>query len=179
MRTFPALLAGLCLAFDASSAAAQNLVIGKALFDSQCSSCHGQPPRLVSNGARAANNASMIRRAISGNSGGMRYLSTLSDTDLSDIAAYLGNYTGVPSNSATSSERLFNWAEWKYQSLLAPRATTQSISQYAVRYFSGSGLYVGVAGDTVYLYDQNNPGAGVNSLGSLAGFLSSAANDGF
>lgn len=172
----PAILVLLALPMVADAA---NLAVGKALYNAQCASCHGQPPRLTDNAGRGANNTSEIQRAISRNSGGMGYLATMSSTDLADVAAYLGNYAAVPSTSTTQNERLFNWAEYKYQSLLVPRATTQTISQYAVRYYSTSKLYVGVAGDAVYLYDENNPAAGVRSLGGLAGFLTSAAGDGF
>lgn len=178
MRTGAVLVPLMFLCCTASAVSAQNLAIGKALFDSHCSSCHGQPPRLTSNAGRAANNVSFLRSSIRGTRD-MTYLTFLSDTDLADIAAYLGNYAAVPSNSTTANERLFNWAEWKYQTLLTPRATTQAISQYAVRFYSGSGLYVGVSGDAVYLYDQNNVAGGVVNLGALSSFLNSAANDGF
>ena len=87
MRSRHILLPALLLAFWGSAAYAQNLAIGKALFDFQCGSCHGQPPRLTSNASRGTNNAAMIRRAIRSKTGAMGYLSTLSDTDLADIAA--------------------------------------------------------------------------------------------
>jgi mono/diheme cytochrome c family protein len=59
---------------------------GKALYASNCVSCHGATPSgLVLNGK----NVSVLQSAISSNMGGMGKFSTLTAQDLADIAAYL------------------------------------------------------------------------------------------
>ncbi|HMS06029.1 MAG TPA: cytochrome c [Burkholderiaceae bacterium] len=157
-------------------AAAQSLPIGKALYASNCLACHGTPPRYVDNAARGANNPSLIRSAINAGLGGMRALSFLSNQDLTDIATYMGNYASVPASASTSTERVLNWAEWKYQSVLLPRASSQNVSSYVARYYTTPGFYVGTDGSSMFLYSA---GTGLQNLGSLSGFVSQAAADGF
>ncbi len=163
------------LALVPAISSAQTLAIGKSLFNAQCQACHGTPPRLSDNGGRGINNPNAIRSAINGNKGGMGYLSTLSTQDLTDIAAYMGAPTGVSAAAATANERVLNWAEWKFQTMLLPRATSTQVGPYAVRGY-GNGLYVGMDDATVYLYSAAN---GLQPVGALSSFLSMAAADGF
>jgi len=57
-----------------------------SLYDSKCASCHGG----LSGSSKAGATVSRIQNAISGNTGGMGYLSMLSATDLQAIASELG-----------------------------------------------------------------------------------------
>lgn len=169
------LLAGLAFAPLANAQSAQ---IGKALHVYNCESagCHtGTPPRLNNNAQRAANSPSTIRSAINKNTGGMGYLSTLSNTDLADIAAYIGTTTALPALS--DADRLLNWAEWKFQTVLLPRASSQVVAPYTIRAYPA--LYLGVANNQVLMLDRSNSNASVQNLGALSTFLGMAANDGF
>lgn len=156
-------------------ASAQSLPIGKALYTTQCLSCHGTPPRFIDGAQKGANSPSTIRSAINADKGGMRALSGLSTQDLTDIAAYLGNQN-VPSSASGTSERILNWAEWKYQTALTPRAASQAIDVYIARHYSTPNLYVGMDGGSVYLY---SPASGLQNLGAINNFLLQAAADGF
>lgn len=157
-------------------ASAQSLPIGKALYTTQCLSCHGTPPRFIDGAQKGANSPGTIRSAINSNKGGsMGALSFLSTQDLSDIAAYLGN-PNVPSAASGTSERILNWAEWKYQTALTPRAGSQAIDVYIARHYSTPNLYVGMDGSSVYLY---SPAGGLQNLGAISNFLSQAEADGF
>lgn len=156
------------------------IAIGKSLFESRCSGCHGLPPSLANRGMRAANNPAHLRQTLDANTGGMGFLaSALSDQDVLDISSYLGNYTQVPPAAGTDTERVLNWAEWAYQGLLLPRSNTLSIPPYQARHYATPGWYVGVAQGQVYLYDLANPGMGAQPLGTLADFLLKASQDGF
>jgi hypothetical protein len=170
------LLAGLAFAPLANAQSAQ---IGKALHTSNCESagCHlGTPPRINNNAQRAANSPSTISNAIRSNTGGMGYLSSqLSTTDLADLAAYIGTTSPLPALS--DADRLLNWAEWKFQTILLPRASSQVVAPYTIRAYPA--LYLGVANNRVLMLDRSNPSATVQDIGALSTFLGTAANDGF
>lgn len=169
----------LLLASAITPAQAQSVNIGRALFIAQCASagCHnGTVPQVANNGGAGANNPSKIQRAIQSDKGGMGYLSSmLSSSDINDIAHYLGNYPQANANPS-EADRLLNWAEWKFQNLLQPRATSQQLSGYTVRQYTAANLYVGVANGQVYTY---TPGGNINGIGSTASYLGMAAADGF
>lgn len=172
-------LLALCLLTAAGSAHAQSADIGRALFTFHCASagCHnGTVPQVANNGGAGANNPGKIQRAIQSDKGGMGYLSSaLSSSDLTDIAYYLGNSsqaTATPSDA----DRLLNWAEWKFQTLLKPRTSSQQLAGYTVRQYTQANLYVGIANGQVYTY---TPGGSVTAIGSTASYLGMAANDGF
>lgn len=158
---------------------AQSVNIGRALFIAQCASagCHnGTVPQVANNGGAGANNPSKIQRAIQGDKGGMGYLSSmLSTSDINDIAHYLGNYAQANANPS-EADRLLNWAEWKFQNLLLPRTSSQQLAGYTVRQYTAANLYVGIANGQVYTY---TPGGSINSIGSTATYLGTAATDGF
>jgi cytochrome c len=175
--TLPA--TALLLASVITPAQAQSVNIGRSLFVAQCASagCHnGTVPRVANNGGAGANNPGIIQSAIQRDKGGMGYLSSmLSTSDINDIAHYLGNYTQANANPS-EADRLLNWAEWKFQTLLQPRATSQQLSGYTVRQYTNANLYVGIANGQVYTY---TPGGSINSIGSTASYLGTAAADGF
>lgn len=157
-----------------------HIAIGKSLFESRCSGCHGLPPSLANRGMRAANNPDHLRLTLEANTGGMGFLApTLSDQDVLDISTYLGHYQEVPAQASSETERVLNWAEWAYQSLLLPRSNSFSSPPYQARFYSVPGWYVGIAEGQVYLYDLANPSAGAQALGRLADFLLKATQDGF
>jgi len=59
---------------------------GKTLFSQNCQGCHSTPGSIG-----AAANPAATRAAINANKGGMGFLKTLTDAELSDIAAYVQN----------------------------------------------------------------------------------------
>lgn len=61
------------------------------LYNTHCSGCHGFHPEQNINRILRASNPANILRAINANSGGMRFLSYLSDSDLEAIANYVRN----------------------------------------------------------------------------------------
>lgn len=75
-----------------SSAAAT----GASLYSQYCQACHGASGK---QGATAAR----ISSAISGNAGGMGYLSSLTTTQVQDIASYLGDNTTTTSTTTTGT----------------------------------------------------------------------------
>lgn len=169
------LFAGLLLS---PLAQAQSAQIGKALHTANCesSSCHsGTPPRINNSAQKAANNPTVIKNAIRSDKGGMGYLTTLSDTDLADIAKYIGTSSALPALS--DADRVLNWAEWQYQKLLQPRSASQEVSAYTIRTYPA--LYLGVANGQVLMLDRSKSNANVQTLNTLSYFLGMAAADGF
>ena len=64
---------------------------GNATYDQQCASCHGANPLNNRDGILGAKNAAVTQSAIARNKGGMGYLTSLSSTDLQDIADYINS----------------------------------------------------------------------------------------
>ena len=66
-------------------------ISGKSIYAASCSGCHGVNPALNGNKIlRGANSASAISNAITGNAGGMGFLSgTIGAQQSGDLAAYL------------------------------------------------------------------------------------------
>lgn len=85
----------------------------------------------------------------------------VTEQDMRDISAYLDRPFLIAVNAGDEAERLFAWAEWKYQTALQPRVPTGRIAQYLVRYYAKAGLYTGVAQGQVWLYDESKPQSGV------------------
>jgi hypothetical protein len=162
------------------SAHAQSLPIGEALYNSICTACHNANPATDPRAGAAANSPSALTNAISRVSqmrtaiGGL-----LTQQDIKDVAAYIGNPRGVPVNATTEAERIMNWAEWKYQTFLTPRATSQPIDIYSVRYYASPEFYVGVANGRVYTYAPQSPNAKIEDIGSTETFLTLLKQDGF
>lgn len=102
----------LVLALAGAPALAQNVARGEALYDAYCSGCHGHPPR--GGPDTVEGNPSVIRTALAKVSQ-MRFLqNSLSDPDIVDIAAYLGELAGIPSRSSTSYQGL--WLKTPFES---------------------------------------------------------------
>ena len=84
----------LLLALAGVSAFAQSVSNGQSLYNGTCNSCHGTPP--VGGPERAANAPSVIKNAIN-TVGAMQFMRGMySDSQLADIAAYIGSLQGVP-----------------------------------------------------------------------------------
>ncbi len=175
------LLATLAALLLSPVASAQSAQIGKALHLVNCENagCHtGTPPRINNNAQSAANNPTVIRNAIRRNTGGMGYLNSLvSDIDLADIAKYIASSGPLP--ALADADRVLNWAEWKLQTLLLPRASDQTIATFTVRQYTQPNLYVGISAGRVYLYAPTSANVALQDLGPLSAFLGSASQDGF
>ena len=85
MRSAPWLAIGLAFAAPSS---AQNVANGEILYFQYCNECHGFPP--AGGPQNAGDNPGMIRGAIEIRVSRMRILSFLTDTQLADIAAFIG-----------------------------------------------------------------------------------------
>jgi Abnormal spindle-like microcephaly-assoc'd, ASPM-SPD-2-Hydin/Cytochrome C oxidase, cbb3-type, subunit III len=103
LRILSPLLLGAAM-WAPQAAQAADAVNGKSLFISSCSGCHGgNDPTTGSNNIRAGSNWSVTRAAISGNKGGMGFI-TYTDAQLQDIAAYIANpAAGTPSPAVSLS----------------------------------------------------------------------------
>lgn len=66
-------------------------VDGRALYATNCASCHGSSPRNNYSGILRGTSAQATLNAIRSGRGGMDYLSTLSDSEISAIAAWISN----------------------------------------------------------------------------------------
>jgi len=84
--------------------------------------------------------------------------------------------TGVPEavTLAGDTERILNWAEFKYRSLLGNRTPMQQALGYTFRCYATNGSCAGTKDGTLYYYD----GANVITVGSVSSFLTSASADG-
>jgi cytochrome c553 len=177
--SFSLFISFIVLSIGFTAAQAQDITIGRAVFGNTCSRCHGLPPSLLYGADIAAGDPTRIESAI----GKVRAMATLRDRiteqDMRDISAYLERPFLVAVNATDEAERLFAWAEWKYQAALQPRVPTGRIDQYLVRYYAKSGLYLGVAQGQVWSYDETRPQSGVQSLGTTEFFLGMAKSDGF
>jgi hypothetical protein len=180
MKTKLALLAGLsCLAFSLP-VFAQSASAGLTLYNINCQDCHGTPPNLRDGANKGAGNATTISRAISSNKGGMGYLSTLTSTELSSIATYLANPSVATTTTTTSSaDRVLNWAESHYASLLQSHQTSGTLGAYTYRCYAAAALCIGIDSTQVYLYETNNPAKGIYAIGALSTYLGLAQSNGF
>ena len=88
IRQFVAVALLLLAGAHADFAKAQNTANGQALYQGYCATCHGPP-------FASARDAGAIRAAINGFPD-MRFLSFLTDADLSDIAAWVSKELGAP-----------------------------------------------------------------------------------
>lgn len=172
-RFLAALTAVLGLSLAASAAQADTTVSGMTLYDNNCQSCHGTPPNLRAKADRGVNNAAAIRSAITRNKGGMGYLSTLTDTELSSIASWMGEAVAA-ANAATNAETVFNWAENTYAQILQSREVTATYGTYKYRCYMTAGLCIGADTSNIYLYELANPTRGIYPIGTLNEYLSQA-----
>ncbi len=160
--TIAAITVAAACAVGLPASQAASLDAGKASYNGNCASCHGP---LI-----APYSAAQIRDAIRRNKGGMIILSSLSDAELQNIAAYLATPNG------NDSDRLFNWAEAAAPSLLSPRATSQNVSGYYLRHYSNTNVYLATQNGRVYYYDASKPVGNSNpaDLGTITDWLAQA-----
>ena len=172
-------LGSIVLSLNFSASQAQDISIGRAVFGNTCSRCHGLPPSLLHGAEIAASDPTRIESAIAK----VRTMASLRDRitvqDMRDISAYLDRPFLAAANAMDEAERIFAWAEWKYQAALQPRVPTSRAAQYLVRYYAVSGLYLGVAQGQVWLFDERRPETGVQSVGTTETFLGLAKSEGF
>lgn len=153
----------------------QNASQGKTLYQQNCFICHGNPSSSNAN-AKAANNPQAIRQGIAANVGGMSFLATLRDSDLVDIAAYIGVSLGSPTKSDT--DRILDWAEATYPDMFNPPVPSLTAGGYTYRFYSTSNIYVGSTdGRLLWLGPPTN--GGIADLGTIADWLPKASNAGF
>ncbi|MGM9488576.1 choice-of-anchor D domain-containing protein [Ideonella sp. YS5] len=125
---WPALSLAALLAWPLAGHAADP-VLGSSKFSQNCSGCHSVASTATVD--RGRNSPSMIRSAI-GSVGMMGGLSSLSTTDLEDIAAYLGN---APSSLSFA------------QTTVGQTSATQTVTVRASRTAALSNLAASVSGD--------------------------------
>lgn len=84
--------------------------------------------------------------------------------------------TGIPDTVTlpNDTERILNWAEFKYSSLLGNRTSMQQGSGYTYRCYTANNTCAGTGDSTVYYYD----GIKIMAVGTTQEFLDSAAADG-
>jgi len=92
MRARPILFAAFALA--GAPALAQNAVLGEAYFDAFCSGCHGSPPSGGPTTVRGDPN--VIRNALNRQPAMAFLRGVLTNSQINDIAAYLGSLSGMP-----------------------------------------------------------------------------------
>lgn len=181
MKRMLALLAGLAGVVLAAPAQAQSAAAGLATYNTNCLACHGTPPNLRDGAGNGAGNSAVIRNAISRDKGGMGYLSTLTDTELLNIATYLANPAAAttPAPTTSSADRILNWAESHYAALLQSNQPSAIYGAYTYRCYAAAGLCVGIDASQVYLYELANPGKGIYPIGAMNDYLGLAQSNGF
>lgn len=126
MSTVFGLLVALFISVDAQAA---DPVAGSSKYLVECASCHSVPSTAKID--RGRNSPTMIRNAIN-DVGSMNYLSSLSVTDLEDMAAYLGN---APSSLSFA------------QTTVGQTSTSQTVTVRASRIAPLNNLAATVSGD--------------------------------
>jgi hypothetical protein len=176
VRPATALLGGVCL-FSAGLASATTIYngsvdAGRITFASNCASCHGTPPSnlILPIVMQGANNPSLISTTIKVNPP-MQFLSFLSQTDINNIAVYLAKPT------TTDSDRVFDWGQWKFPTVLAPAAQSANAAGYYYRFYSSSNYYVGTKAGSLYLLDGST--GQLSNLGDMTPYLNFAISAGF
>lgn len=179
LHTLTSNILGLALCLAASICNAQDIEIGRAVFGSLCSRCHGLPPSLLHGADIAAGDPSRIDSALARvrTMGSLR--ERLSEQDMRDISAYLDSPSASAPMASDDVERLFVWVQWKYQTVLQPRTRTQPLLGYLVRHYAKAGLYLAVSQGQVWLFEEARPENGIQPLGILSTFLEQAKSDGF
>jgi cytochrome c len=146
---------------------------GERIYGSICSTCHSQ--RVTNNVygiLRAGNNPDFIRRTFATKPPMEFIASILSDSEIDDVAAYLGNHDGI------DPERIFDWAEWEHPTVFRPPgASSQVSSGYYFRHYAESDTYVGIRRGRAYYYAPDMPAP--IDVGAAADFLEQAAAAGF
>lgn len=158
------LLGTLPLAWSAADPAT-----GSALYTNNCASCHGAAASpsnpAVLNGRNAG---SVIRNAITANRGGMGFLSGLSDADVANIAAFLGNAPTAVSfaNTTVGQSSTAQTVTVRASSALALTTLTTSVSGDFQRSGGSCGSSL-AAGANCTIDLQFVPSAGGSRAGTL------------
>jgi hypothetical protein len=74
--------------------------------------------------------------------------------------------------AATGAECLFNWAEQNYAGLFAPASTTQSLAPYTFRFYSATGVYLGISSADNHVYYML--GGALHDVGDKAQWFATA-----
>jgi hypothetical protein len=119
---------------------------------------------------QGANNPTLISNTIRSNPP-MQFLSFLSQTDIDNIAVYLAKPT------TTDSDRIFDWGQAKYPSVLRPAATSASAAGYYYRFYSATNFYVGTKAGELFLLDGNS--GTLSDVGTVSTWLNTAIQAGF
>ncbi len=98
-------------------------------------------------------------------------------TILTSFIILWGTLTSAVADTRDNAIALFQFAESNYPELLQPaNPETQEIQGYYVRYYAGTGIYLGVQGDNVYAV--GGPlGDTVQSVGKIGSLIEIAATD--
>jgi hypothetical protein len=95
---------------------------------------------------------------------------------INDLATYFG-FVGLGLPDRNDTDRLLDWAEDTYPQLLSPsRQTTQQLAGYSYRYYSTTGIYLATKDSGVWYVNSRAPGAAIQPLGPLRGFLDQMPN---
>ncbi|WP_374349513.1 hypothetical protein [Chitinimonas sp.] len=175
----------LCLLLQAVSSAAgvlpgASVDMGRKTYTDKCLSCHGDidnpilPQIFV-----GRNNPTVIRGAFTSVSQ-MRAdttLAKLTDADVSNLAIFLAK------SNTTDSDRVFDWGQKSFPSLLVGPVQSGTLSGYYFRLYTGSQVYIATQGDAsnggrAFFYAPAS-GSGILDLGTIQSFLPSAAAAGF
>ena len=136
---------------------------GRAAFP-LCGSCHEGDPRSPRFAPYRFNASGLtaVFQAIGEMNGNL----ALGVQTINDIATFLG----LPNGNDT--DRFLDWAEDTLPQLLAPpRQTTLQIAGYSYRFYASSGFYVATKDGSVWYLNSRAPGAALQLLGTLRGFL--------
>ncbi|CAN5396629.1 hypothetical protein BH11PSE11_BH11PSE11_12970 [soil metagenome] len=101
-----------CLSSSAQGATTASIASGSTVYNNSCASCHtSNAASNVDRISMGANNPALIQFRINGNFGGMGILSSLSATDISNVADYLGSVffpqQGAPGVSVSPASIVF------------------------------------------------------------------------
>jgi hypothetical protein len=98
-------------------------------------------------------------------------------TTLTSFIILWGTLTSAVADTRDNAIALFQFAESTYPELLLPaNPETQEIQGYYVRYYAGTGIYLGVQGDNVYAV--GGPlGDTLQSVGKIGSLIEIAATD--
>ncbi len=163
-------LAGLLIS---AGSGAGSIDAGLALYTANCIGCHGAPPNGLKIGLlAAANNPALLLQQIKTNPA-MQFLSSLSDSDLTNIASYIAN----PLSS--DADCLLGWGETSFPALLTPRTFSITAAGFDYRYYPPTNVYVGINTPApnkqrhLYYLDAKTS-AGLIDLGDIGTYLATA-----
>jgi hypothetical protein len=136
-----------------------------------CMSCHADPPTASRFDTYRFNTAGLT--AAFQQIPQMRSNLTLGTQTINDIASYLG----LPDDRSNDTDRLLDWAEDTFPTLLSPRrqVTGQALG-YKYRFYPNTGVYAGSKDGFAWFWDSRTPDAVILNLGTLRSFLNQMPN---